>query len=170
MGGVPGAGRQGGVQEEEGDAEMGDSRGSRAEAACEGPRGKDGCPFEFRVVPFWPATAQGVRQAYRDASVEFDRDGLLFLHKGMMYAPGGTPLALLWKDPSCSRFFLETDAEGRVPTHQVVSLRLRMDGTVATGEAATCIGCIICILCLYTFFFLPFIRTNGHTSSTISAG
>jgi hypothetical protein len=42
----------------------------------------------------------------------FVRDGLLLLHKEAQYCPGQTPLALLWKDRSSSRYFIDTDAAG----------------------------------------------------------
>jgi len=94
----------------------------------------DGRGGSVRAVPFWAADEAGVREAYGSGALGYDRDGLLFVHRGMMYAGGGTPLALLWKDGASSRYFIETDAGGGVPRHQSTVLRLRMDGTVATED------------------------------------
>lgn len=47
------------------------------------------------------------------AARSFTRDGILLLHKEGQYEPGtSTPLALLWKDAACSRYFIDTDAAG----------------------------------------------------------
>lgn len=47
------------------------------------------------------------------AACSFTRDGILLLHKEGQYEPGtSTPLALLWKDAACSRYFIDTDAAG----------------------------------------------------------
>lgn len=62
------------------------------------------------------------------------RDGCYFLHKQGLYETGTTPLALVWKDAHCSRYILDTDAEGVVPELQQLTLTWRMDGTVATED------------------------------------
>ncbi len=62
--------------------------------------------------------AEGLQQAY-SASVPFQRDGLHLLHKEGHYSLTSTPLAVLWKGSLCSQYFLDTDANGLVPEHQV---------------------------------------------------
>jgi snurportin-1 len=64
----------------------------------------------------------------------FQRDGILLLNKEGQYHLGSSPLALLWKDAQCSRFFLDTDAEGAVPQWQHVTLQYLTSGQVATGD------------------------------------
>lgn len=43
---------------------------------------------------------------------------LLFRHAH--YQPGNTPLALVWKDESCSQYVIDTDSKGQVPSQQQV--------------------------------------------------
>lgn len=65
----------------------------------------------------------------------FQRDGCFFLHKEAAYdTEGPTPLALLWKDPACSQFFIDTDAEGVVPPYQNVILQYGQAGSVCTAD------------------------------------
>ena len=85
---------------------------------------------QFRPVVYAPAEGGNIRQAYRGTGVPYVRDGLLFLHREGHYFGGrggkgslSFPLALLWKDASCSRFSISTDAQGEVPTFQRVVLR-----------------------------------------------
>ena len=66
--------------------------------------------------------AEGLQQAY-SAPVPFQRDGLYLLHKEGHYSLSSTPLAVLWKDSSCSQYFVDTDANGVVSDHQVGSFR-----------------------------------------------
>jgi len=88
------------------------------------------------MVPWGPATAQGIRAAYQGTlPLGFVRDGLMFVHKQLMYAPGPTPLALLWKDATCSRYLVDTDKSGAPLEEQQVTLRLRVDGTVVTEDS-----------------------------------
>ena len=49
----------------------------------------------------------------------YPRDGLYLLHKEGHYALGSSPLALLWKDPLCSRYFIDTDQQGVTLPDQV---------------------------------------------------
>lgn len=65
----------------------------------------------------------------------FQRDGLYLLHKEGHYSLSSTPLAVLWKDSSCSQYFVDTDANGVVSDHQSVTLEYRMDQTVATADS-----------------------------------
>lgn len=65
----------------------------------------------------------------------FQRDGCYFLHKDGQYdTDGPTPLALLWKDAACSRYFIDTDASGAVSAHQHVILQYGDDRNVCTGD------------------------------------
>ena len=41
----------------------------------------------------------------------FAQDGLLFLQADSLYEQGSSPLCLVWKDPVCSRFFIDHDEE-----------------------------------------------------------
>lgn len=72
----------------------------------------------FDLVTHKPCTIQGLKEAIR-GSVNYQQDGIIVAHKNGMYVPGSTPLMMLWKDASCSRFFLETDGDGNLPRHQV---------------------------------------------------
>lgn len=64
----------------------------------------------------------------------FIQDGLLFIHKETHYELGVTPLVLLWKDPHCSRFFLETEDGSTVSQQQVATLGCFKDRTVRCLE------------------------------------
>ena len=77
----------------------------------------------------------GGLEAAHSGHMPFQRDGCYFLHKHSNYDTDGlTPLALLWKDASCSRYFIDTDAEGVVPQHQAVILRYLEEGTLGTAD------------------------------------
>ena len=85
---------------------------------------------QFSPVLYAPAEGGNIQQAYQGTGVPYVRDGLLFLHREGHYFGGAggkdslsSPLALLWKDMSCSRFSISTDAQGKVPTFQRVVLR-----------------------------------------------
>lgn len=54
--------------------------------------------------------------------VPYPRDGLYLLHMEGHYALGSSPLALLWKDPHCSRYFIDTDSEGKQLPEQVQTI------------------------------------------------
>ena len=69
------------------------------------------------------------------------RDGLLLLNKHAHYQIGPTPLALLWKDNACSRYFIDTDADGIVREHQVLycqqeRINVGIDGVVSCEVAS----------------------------------
>lgn len=49
----------------------------------------------------------------------FVRDGLYLLHKEGHYTLGQSPLALIWKDATCSRYLLDTDLNGNPLQQQV---------------------------------------------------
>ena len=73
-------------------------------------------------------------QAAHSSPCPFQRDGCLFLHSQGLYTIGVSPLALVWKDEQCSRYFLDTDADGVVPRQQQLTLAWQMDGTLATED------------------------------------
>ena len=81
--------------------------------------------------------AGGLQAAYA-GPVAFRRDGLLFLHKEGHYDLGTSPLGLLWKDASSSRYFIETDAKGNIPPQQTVVLRCLPIGQMGTGDEPPC--------------------------------
>jgi snurportin-1 len=87
----------------------------------------------FAAVPAFQATPGGLHAAHADP-LPFVRDGLYFIHREACYAPGPTPLALLWKDASSSSFFIDTDRSGQPQPQQLVTLSYRMDATVATSD------------------------------------
>ncbi|CAG9461813.1 unnamed protein product [Pedinophyceae sp. YPF-701] len=87
----------------------------------------------FRDLPAVACAPDAIRQAYEEP-VDFVRDGLMLTHRDSLYVPGPTPLVLLWKDARCSRYVVDTDAEGRPAAEQEAVLRLREDGTVATED------------------------------------
>ncbi|GAQ80912.1 m3G-cap-specific nuclear import receptor [Klebsormidium nitens] len=89
--------------------------------------------FRFAPVQVYDADPGGIHLAYA-GEVPYQRDGLLFYNKEAHYSLGVTPLVLLWKDPLCSNYFLDTDSKGTIPTEQQVVLRLRADGTVASSD------------------------------------
>lgn len=72
----------------------------------------------FDLVTHKPCTIQGLKEAV-NGSINYQQDGIIVAHKDGLYVPGSTPLMMLWKDASCSRFFLETDGDGNLPSHQV---------------------------------------------------
>ena len=68
----------------------------------------------------------------------FQRDGCYFMHKEGSYDTEGlTPLALLWKDPDCSHYFVDTNADGNVPQYQNLILQYAENGTVCTADDPT---------------------------------
>lgn len=87
----------------------------------------------FAALPAYPATSGGLHAAYSDP-VPFVRDGLYFVHRRTHYTLGQTPLALTWKDPTSSRYFIDTDAKGVVLPEQHVVLRYQSDRGVCTAD------------------------------------
>ncbi|CAD7696610.1 unnamed protein product [Ostreobium quekettii] len=89
--------------------------------------------YRFSSVPSCWCSPSGFSAAVR-CEVPFVQDGLYLLHMDGYYMPGQSPLALLWKDASCSRYFLDTDGEGNVGEFQQVTLVYQGDGSLATGD------------------------------------
>ena len=77
--------------------------------------------------------AGGLRAALRDP-VPFVRDGATLLHKEGYYELGASPLALLWKDATCSRYHLDTDAAGVLQAQQTVTLQCLPCGELRTSD------------------------------------
>ena len=73
-----------------------------------------GCVSESNAI------AEGLQHAY-SAPEPFQRDGVYLLHKEGHYSLDSTPLAVLWKDGACSRYCIDTDAQGVASEHQVCS-------------------------------------------------
>ncbi len=80
------------------------------------------------------SSVEGLQSAH-SGDMPFQRDGCYFLHKEGNYATEGLPpLALLWKDPECSQYFIDTDANGIVPQHQNLILQYSEEGSVCTAD------------------------------------
>ncbi|DBA77616.1 TPA: hypothetical protein ACH3X1_009415 [Trebouxia sp. C0004] len=103
-------------------------------AECASGSAQDQARYPFVPVPAYTCSPEGLQQAY-STPVPFQRDGLYLLHKEGHYSLSSTPLAVLWKDSSCSQYFVDTDANGMVSDHQSVTLEYRMDQTVATADS-----------------------------------
>lgn len=86
-------------------------------------------PLEYSL-----ASQDGLQSTYSN-TYPFKKDGLYFIHREAHYWPGQTPLALLWKDATTSRYFLDTDKQGVPLVEQHTVLRYSAaDGTVRTSD------------------------------------
>ena len=81
-----------------------------------------------------PAPPAGGLHAALRGPVPFVRDGVTLLHKEGFYELGASPLALLWKDATCSRYHLDTDAAGVMQARQTVTLQCLPCGGVGTSD------------------------------------
>ena len=129
-----------------------------AEAGCCRPCGPGSGPGPgvARVVPLSAAGAspEGILAAVAGGGSESSgcgggspqdpgpvRDGVLFVHRESGYAcDEASPLALVWKDASCSRYVVETDARGLALQRQGALLRVaevRDEGGGVLALAAT---------------------------------
>ncbi|KAK9090127.1 hypothetical protein Sjap_023304 [Stephania japonica] len=98
--------------------------------------------YRFSVVPIYNCDHTGLHAAYA-GETPFMKDGLLFYNKHAHYQAGLTPLALVWKDESCSQYVLDTDGKGQVPAQQQVVLELQEDGKLSTSDDPPVIfGCL----------------------------
>lgn len=93
----------------------------------------------FQLVAVYDATPQGITAAYKyfqQNNNVYPQDGLYFVHKQTQYILGQTPLALLWKNASCSPYHIDTEADGTTPPRQRVVLQYLGDGRreVGTGD------------------------------------
>ncbi|GAX78844.1 hypothetical protein CEUSTIGMA_g6282.t1 [Chlamydomonas eustigma] len=96
----------------------------------------EGVTYRLQALPVSIADVRGLTHAYSGGRLSFVRDGVYFLHRDSHYFCGhkSCPLALLWKDASCSTYLVDTDAGGNQLPDQHVTLEYRMDGTVATDD------------------------------------
>lgn len=87
---------------------------------------------ERRILPLpcFPATPEGIATVYAE-QFGFVKDCLLFLNQESHYQAGVSPLALLWKDPHCSAYFIESRSAG---DEQVASLVLGSAGELNTSD------------------------------------
>ena len=99
--------------------------------------------------------AEGLQQAY-STPVPFQRDGLYLLHKEGHYSLSSTSLAVLWKDSSCSQYFVDTGANGVVSDHQVSSFMWPMPHTALRRSKA----CSLLLLLLLLLRF-PYISSSS---------
>lgn len=92
--------------------------------------------YHFEPLPAHVASPEGLLSAY-SAQVQFEKDGLYFLHKNACYHGGQTPLALIWKDASTSKYFIDTDALGMPLEQQQIVLSYsgnRVTRALLTGD------------------------------------
>ncbi|KAM5569934.1 hypothetical protein ABKV19_017115 [Rosa sericea] len=98
--------------------------------------------YRFSLVPWYTCDLTALHTAYTGA-VPYVKDGLMFYNKHAHYQPGITPLALVWKDQNCSKYVVDTDNEGKVPSHQQIVLELQRDGKVTTSDNPPIVfGCL----------------------------
>jgi snurportin-1 len=89
--------------------------------------------YRFSLVPIFNCDLQGLQTAYSGA-VSYVKDGLMFCNKHAHYEAGNTPLALVWKDETCSQYVIDTDSKGCIPLQQQVVLELQDDGSLTTSD------------------------------------
>lgn len=99
-----------------------------------GAKEKDmGKRFIFKPLPIFDANPSGIQEAYSTV-LPFRRDGLLFIHKQGRYATGSSPLSLVWKDSSCSPYFIDTNRDGSHTVRQSINLRADDNAFLVTEE------------------------------------
>ena len=109
--------------------------GAEAEAA--------GWEYAFAPVGYFEASSAGILQAYQ-APAPYAKNGLFFAHREAHYQLGLTPLCLVWKDPACCRYFVDTERDGTVPERQTAVLRLLPGGALAgTGDDPPVPACAV---------------------------
>lgn len=90
--------------------------------------------FAIRMIPMEIAGRDALMRAYSE-DMGYAKDGLILIHKESHYIQGQTPLYLQWKDGACSRYPVDTDADGNVLEKQSVVLQLNEDRRcVSTGD------------------------------------
>jgi hypothetical protein len=128
-----------------------DGRGSAPSSSPSSPPAHPWVPV--RGLPTWPADAAGLVAAARWASGAPAPptqpalpipDGVLLRYRAAPYAAGvATPLALLWKDGSCSRHLVDgadgwdDGRDGPPPNPQVAVLRVGGGGGGGGGDASS---------------------------------
>eukprot|EP00741_Cyanophora_paradoxa_P001737 tig00000073_g1684.t1 len=86
----------------------------------------------FVPLPYHAADAPGLEAAYR-GSWGYGKDGLLFVHRAAHYELGVTPLALMWKDAACCRYFDDPRSALAQPL-QIVTLAVGEGAALLTGD------------------------------------
>ncbi|XP_071711675.1 uncharacterized protein [Rutidosis leptorrhynchoides] len=108
--------------------------------ACDAPSNYH--RYRFSVVPVYNCDREGLQTAYT-GTVPYVKDGLLFYNKHAHYQTGNTPLALVWKDDTCSQYVIDTDNKGQVPNQQQVVLELQDNGQLVTSDdPPVVLGCL----------------------------
>jgi len=92
----------------------------------------------FVPLGWYCADGAGMQASYGVTSEQlgFTKDGLLFVCLDGHYCVGVSPLSLLWKDSSCSPWFIETRSQGA-----------EQMATVVLGAAAGLRGCSALLTC-----------------------
>lgn len=90
------------------------------------------------AVPALPCAPAHLEVCYGGgvATLGYGVDGLLFIRRASHYCGGSTADALVWKDAACSRFVVDTDADGVEEEHQAIVLELCADGALCTDDGA----------------------------------
>uniref|UniRef100_A0A804QUL1 Snurportin-1 n=1 Tax=Zea mays TaxID=4577 RepID=A0A804QUL1_MAIZE len=83
--------------------------------------------YRFSALPVYECTLEGLQAAY-SGSMPYVKDGLVFYNKHAHYQAGITPLALVWKDETCSQYVIDTNNKGEIPSEQHLVLELLEDG------------------------------------------
>lgn len=140
----------------------GDGRGARG--ARGGRAAAPPAPRSFRALPCVPATGPGIRSVARwwgtdrvvrpatrtrapgrgagrgsaapgAALARPIQDGVFLVHREARYVSGISPLYLVWKDRTCARYVVDTDAHGKALREQEVILR-RLPRSPEEGDSA----------------------------------
>lgn len=78
------------------------------------------------LIPFiWTCSSKSCPHIYLLASfINWGFVTFFFLIRHAHYQAGITPLALVWKDETCSQYVIDTDSKGEIPSEQHVCLCL----------------------------------------------
>ncbi|KAI3765978.1 hypothetical protein L2E82_16025 [Cichorium intybus] len=108
--------------------------------ACEAPSTYH--RYRFSLIPVYNCDHEGLQTAYT-GGVPYVKDGLLFYNKHAHYQTGNTPLALVWKDETCSQYVIDTDNKGQIPNQQQVVLEVQENGQLVTSDdPPVVLGCL----------------------------
>ncbi|CAH1423190.1 unnamed protein product [Lactuca virosa] len=108
--------------------------------ACEDPSTYH--RYRFSLIPVYNCDHEGLQTAYT-GQVPYAKDGLLFYNKHAHYQTGNTPLALVWKDETCSEYVIDTDNKGQIPNQQQVVLEIQENGELVTSDdPPVLLGCL----------------------------
>nr|KAJ0209851.1 hypothetical protein LSAT_V11C400188890 [Lactuca sativa] len=68
---------------------------------------------------------------------------LFIIYRHAHYQTGNTPLALVWKDETCSEYVIDTDNKGQIPNQQQVVLEVQENGELVTSDdPPVVLGCL----------------------------